>query len=139
MNDLANGATIMANEKGIAIVEDYFLLCHLYSSFLEKNGHQVIFAGFSGEEILTAISNGRLGKDNLDIAILDYHLGHGIDGVETAIRIRELIPSTKIIIVSSDTVIEKDAARNGFLFLAKPFSTASLLSTIAKLSFLTAR
>jgi CheY-like chemotaxis protein len=115
----------------VAVVDDEALLCNLYSVLLEKYGYDVVFVGSSGEEVLEAIASGKLTKDNLDIVLLDFHMGIGkIDGLETAIRIKENIPAAKIIIATADSSIEREVREAGVAFLSKPFSVGELLPAL---------
>src|SRR5579863_4732399 len=90
----------------IAIVDDEPRLSSLCSFVLIKNGYEVVYVGKSGEDILRAIVEHRLSKNNLNVVLLDYSLGLGIDGLEIALRIKENIRTAKIIIVTADTSVK---------------------------------
>ncbi len=122
-----------AQKHRIAIIDDERALCDLYSLVLKKRGYEPVFAGNGGEEILDAIENEELTQNNLDIVLLDYHMGEGkIDGFETANRIRKSIPLAKIIIVSADSKVKRKVLAAGFSFISKPFSIREFLTVVAR-------
>src|SRR5579859_3044506 len=65
----------------------------LRSTILRKKGYEV----FSAASIEAAQSQ----LQNIDIAVLDYHLGQGQFGTEVAEKLRELRPEVPIIILSA--------------------------------------
>jgi DNA-binding NtrC family response regulator len=111
-------------------VDDVEEICNLESLVLKKNGYDVVFKGKSGEEIVQALVDGRLVDDKVDIALLDYQMGSGIDGLQTAMRIKENIPTVKIIIVSGENKVENEVQMAGLEFLSKPFSIQQFLNLI---------
>lgn len=119
-------------QRNVAIVDDVQEIRNLVSQVLKKSGYDVVFKGKSGEEIVEAIVSGKLADYNLDIALLDYHMGSGIDGLETAIRIKKHIPTTKIIIVSAETKIKNEVLMAGLSFFSKPFSIAEFLDLMGR-------
>jgi CheY-like chemotaxis protein len=105
----------------------------LYSLILERQGYKVVFVGTSGEEIVGAITKGELRKDNLDAVVLDYRLGNEkLNGLETAIRIKQRIPTAKIIITTADTSIKTQAVAAGLSYISKQFSVEEFLNVIDK-------
>jgi two-component system, OmpR family, alkaline phosphatase synthesis response regulator PhoP len=108
----------------IAIVENEKNLISIYSYVVKELGFRPIFIARGGEEILKAVADGRASPD---VIIMDYRLP-GINGIETAKRIVERRPSTKVIVASADDSIRDESISLGFSFLQKPFS----LETFAK-------
>ena len=117
--------------NAVAIVDDVQDICNLMSLVLSMKGYNVAFIGNSGEEIIEAIAEGKLTKDNLDVVLLDYHLGSGrIDGLKTASLLRELVPTAKIIIVTADSSIKAQVLASGMSFISKPFSIQEFLKIV---------
>jgi DNA-binding response OmpR family regulator len=108
----------------IAIVENELNLISIYSYVVKELGFKPVFVAREGEEILKAVSDGRTSPD---VIIMDYRLP-GMNGIETAKRIVERRPSTKVIVASADDSIRDESISLGFSFLQKPFS----LETFAK-------
>lgn len=81
----------------IAIVDDESLVAQSLGTLLglEEDLDVAVVAG-SGEELLEWWRRGR----EVDVCVCDLQMG-GIDGIETARRIRELSPGTGVLIVTS--------------------------------------
>ncbi|TVQ68112.1 MAG: response regulator [Balneolaceae bacterium] len=84
----------------------------------------------TGEEALTAIS-----REKYDLVIIDINLGSGIDGFETAKKIRELdrYHQTPLIALTSndfENVREDCVISTMNAYIQKPFSKPSLLKAI---------
>jgi DNA-binding NtrC family response regulator len=114
--------------RRIAIVDDEPPLCSLFSQILGENGFEVVYIGNSGEEILEAIAQGAL--DKVDMVLLDYNLGNGIDGLKTAARIKRHLPKVTIILVTAEVSIRKEVLASGLSFLEKPFSIEEFLKVV---------
>lgn len=67
----------------IVIVEDELMVAWSLETTVEEMGHQVVGMFADGETALAAI-----GAARPDLVLMDINLGGGIDGVETARRIR---------------------------------------------------
>lgn len=120
--------------QSIAIVEDSSHVRNVVSLVLGRSGFNIVFAAQTGEEILDAISEERLTKDNLNVVLLDYDLGDGkLDGLETAIRILRFIPTVRIIIMSANHTLEKQVVEAGLSFIKKPFSLKDIVSEVSYL------
>ncbi|MBS1815695.1 MAG: response regulator [Acidobacteria bacterium] len=65
----------------------------LRSAILRQNGYDVVPCETTQE------ANAHL--DQIDVAVLDYHLGHGKFGTEVAAKLRQLRPQVPIIIMSA--------------------------------------
>lgn len=65
----------------------------LRAAILRQHGYDCVMAGTVEE------ANAEL--DNIDVAVLDYHLGHGKFGTEVAAKLRQKRPEVPIIILSA--------------------------------------
>jgi CheY-like chemotaxis protein len=115
-----------SEHKKIAIVEDEKDLSSIYSFFLENLGYDAIFVAMSGEEMVRGMVDG---KASPDLVVMDYRLP-GMNGIETAKRIKELKPGIKVIITTADDSVKAEATSLGFSFLQKPFALHALSQTI---------
>lgn len=87
----------------------------------------------SGQETLEAFRKARDAKDPFDAVLLDLNVPGGMDGKETARRLREVDPNVRTILVTGDTAdpVFTDFASHGFCYVvAKPFTPAQLLRSM---------
>jgi DNA-binding NtrC family response regulator len=115
-----------SEHKKIAIVEDEQALSSIYSLFLEGLGYNAIFVAMSGEEMVRGMVDR---KASPDLVVMDYRLP-GMNGIETAKRMKELKPAIKVIITTADDSVKAEAMSLGFSFLQKPFALRALSETI---------
>ncbi len=97
-------------------------------TMLEDLGHEVIGLYPSGEKALLALA----GAD-VDLLCMDINLGSGIDGIETARRIREIQPASVIFISAYSDAATKGRALDtvpGAAFLGKPLGRSALKEAI---------
>ena len=119
-----------AKKVRIIVIDDEALIGETVSEILKSEGFEA-----------TAVSSGadavELAKIlNPDIVLSDVIMP-GLNGIETGIRIREIVPRCKIILFSGQaaTVDLLAKAREGghhFEILAKPIRPAQLISVIRK-------
>ncbi len=115
--------------KRVAIVEDEFLIAWLLETTLEDLGHEVIGIFATGETALAAIES-----QAVDLVCMDINLGSGIDGIETAVRIRASQP-TSIVFVSAysdaGTRARVSSTVPGAILLGKPVDPKALEQAIS--------
>jgi two-component system chemotaxis response regulator CheY len=119
------------NERGaasIAIVENERNLISIYSYVVKGLGYNPVFIAREGEEILRAVADG---VTSPDVIIMDYRLP-GMNGIETAKRIVERRPATKVIVASADDSVRGESISLGFSFLQKPFSLENFAERIRR-------
>ena len=108
----------------VLLVENDSELRRAMTLLIEGWGVQVLEAA-SGEEALEL-----LGEIEIlpDAALLDYHLGDGHDGRETALKLRTLSKGIGLRIISADrsTELQKDCAEAGLTLMSKPVDTGAL-------------
>jgi two-component system, OmpR family, response regulator len=93
-NEARNGSqTAVAEPIRVLLLDDQVDNLLLRSTILRKHGYLSDTAS-SIEEALTLL-------DEIDIAVLDYHLGAGQFGTEVAAKLREQRPEVPIIILSA--------------------------------------
>lgn len=93
----------------------------LRAAILRQHGYDCVMAGTIEE------ANAEL--DNIDIAVLDYHLGHGKFGTEVASKLRQRRPEVPIIILSA--TLERRFGGVEDMHLLKGYSSAEdLLSAL---------
>jgi DNA-binding response OmpR family regulator len=114
----------------IAIVEDDPLLCNLYSTILTTMGIQIPIIAQNAEQMINAIGEGQ--TKNLDLAIVDYRLGKGINGLDLARMIAQDNEQIEIMIATADDSISEEVREAGFTLLLKPFSVRDLREFISE-------
>jgi DNA-binding NarL/FixJ family response regulator len=112
----------------IIIIDDHTILRESLADSLGKvQDLEVVGHWASTEEALSFIKSNKI-----DMAILDYALP-GIDGIASSVKIRELQPDTKTIILSmfSDTMCILDALARGVLgYFPKEICVRDLIEAI---------
>lgn len=109
------------------IVDDDASLLKLYSSFLKFSGFEVIDSAINGEEAVKKFKNL---QNKPDIIIMDYNMPikNGIDATKEIIEIDK---NAKIIIISGDKSIKKEAISAGAIaFNEKPFNLTEILQKL---------
>ena len=100
---------------------------------LDHLGYTIITSP-DGESAIRKFEAAMKSDVNIDLAILDLTIPNGMGGKETAVRLRELDPSVKMIVASgyADEAIMADYEKYGFQgALAKPFELAELATVIS--------
>lgn len=116
----------------IAIVEDVPMIANLYSIALKRQGHEVVMTALTGERMLRALDEKEARE--VDVAIVDYRLGTGMDGLTCAKLILSKSPGTNIILATADDSFEKEeVTSHSVQVLKKPFSINLLLECISRL------
>ena len=88
---------------------------------LGLEGHDVVGTAAQGEEAVALCADLRP-----DVAVVDYRMPPGIDGLETARRMRRLAPSVRVVLYSNHVRPDllDGAARLGVPYLRKGDLTA---------------
>ena len=87
----------------------------------------------TGHETLEAFQKARDANDPFDAVLLDFNVPGGMNGKETAQRLREVDPNVRTILVTGNTAdpIFTNFASHGFCYaVAKPFTPAQLLRSV---------
>jgi two-component system response regulator HydG len=116
-------------KKRILIIDDDADMCLLLSRFLTKNGYEVETAhsGNKGIEKFKASA--------FDIVLCDYRLGDNKDGKDILLEIKQLQPSTMVLIITgySDIKTAVDVIKAGaYDYITKPLIPDEVLNVISK-------
>ena len=114
-------------KPSIAIVDDEPDLQKLYKLAIASKGYRIAYVASDGTD---ALEKQRAVNNKPDIIIMDHRMPTK-NGVETTKEILSAYPNTKIIFVSADEAVERDAMQAGASrFLKKPISLRDLLKNI---------
>jgi two-component system chemotaxis response regulator CheY len=115
---------------GVAIVDDEAQLIRTYELIFQRRQIPVSFVAGDGEAAL------RLFKESIPrpgVVLIDYRLP-SMTGMELMRAIRKMDPDVKIVIISADDSVRKDALEGGALaFLKKPVPLQVIVSTVRSL------
>lgn len=115
----------------VLIVDDELFIVELYRDILQLRGYKVMGTAFDGEEALRKYNNS---DDKPDVIIMDHRMPV-MNGVDATKEIIKLNPKQKVIFVSADVLVEKEARDAGAVdFLPKPFRMDDLIEKMEKLS-----
>lgn len=120
--------TLHAMKKKILIIDDDFDMCTLLSRFLDKKGY-ITDVAHNGAKGLAKFNEG-----NYDIVLCDFRLGDK-DGKDVLTKIKELKPSTIVIIITgySDIKTAVDVIKLGaYDYITKPLLPDEVVSVIEK-------
>jgi|SRR5579875_398623 len=131
-----SGSRSIQDHPRIVVVDDEPHIAKLFTIFLTKAGFNNTKTFSNGKEFLEQVANSRANvgaTDELrpDIVILDYRMP-GLDGMETAKRLRSLCPRTKIIIITGYE-LPKESEGLFDAYLNKPISANQLILTVSSL------
>lgn len=113
--------------KTVLIVDGSEDILEVTSQLLEDLGLQTQCA-HSSMDALEQIEAGLV----FDLAIIDAHVDHGIDGVELMHAIRSRCPDVPMIVTSADRFGAEETRRADVPFLPRPFSRQQLIHVMEK-------
>lgn len=114
-------------KKRILVIDDDSDMCMLLSRFLTKNGYEVDSA-HSGKTGIEKFKSG-----SFDIVLCDYRLGDKKDGKDILLEIKQLNPSTIVLIITgySDIKTAVDIIRAGaYDYITKPLIPDEVLTVL---------
>lgn len=117
------------------IVDDELMLHELYRDILEIKGHKVVGQAFNGKECMERIKN-MIANPCIcpDFIIMDHRMPFK-NGLEVTRELLKENPELKILFVSADDSIEKEAVSLGAIkFIKKPFSIQRMMSILDEIS-----
>jgi two-component system chemotaxis response regulator CheY len=115
------------NRLSIAIVDDEPDLQKLYKLAIASRGYKIAYVASDGTD---ALEKQRAAQPKPDIIIMDHRMPTK-NGVETTREILASCPRTRVIFVSADEAVEKEAIDVGASrFLKKPISLRDLLKNV---------
>ncbi|MCJ7489755.1 MAG: response regulator [Thermoplasmata archaeon] len=115
----------------VLIVDDELFIVELYRDILHLRGYKVVGTAFDGEEAIRKYTNS---PDKPDIIIMDHRMPvmNGVDATKEIVRMN---PAQKVIFVSADVLVEKEAREAGATeFLPKPFRMDDLIEKMDRVS-----
>lgn len=120
-------SAVSGSRTSVAIVDDEPDLQKLYKLAIASRGYQISYVASDGTD---AIEKHQSTPYKPCIVVMDHRMPTK-NGVETTKEILKQYPDTRIIFVSADEAIEKDALAAGAArFLKKPISLRELLKNI---------
>ena len=115
----------------VLIVDDELFIVELYRDILQLRGYKVVGTAFDGEEALRRYNES---LDKPDVVIMDHRMPV-MNGVEATREIMRVNPKQKVIFVSADVLVEKEARDAGATeFLPKPFRMDDLIERMQRVS-----
>jgi two-component system chemotaxis response regulator CheY len=115
----------------VLIVDDELFIVELYRDILQLRGYKVMGTAFDGEEAVRRYDDA---FEKPDVVIMDHRMPV-MNGVEATREIMRLNPNQKVIFVSADVLVEKEAREAGATeFLPKPFRMDDLIERMQKVS-----
>lgn len=114
----------------VLIVEDEAQILIFAESITQEAGHETISAS-NYDGAIALFNEGH----KPDLAIIDYNLGDGPNGVEVAKEARRRFPKIGVIYASGALVDDGLRAQfvEGCEFLAKPYTPEALRETVSRL------
>ena len=115
----------------IMIIEDEQDILLLYKDYLISRGHKIVATSTTANEIMSDYD-----RIQPDVAIIDYKLPNGMNGIEAAIQILDKYPLAAILIVTAYETVKIEIAKNSVFdnkrveVLIKPLRLAQLESSI---------
>jgi two-component system chemotaxis response regulator CheY len=117
--------------KKIFIIDDAGFMVDMLCLLMRDAGHEVVGAASDGPQALELLAC--LEKDRLpDVVTVDFHMPK-MDGLETVCKIRSLVPSVRVVLISSHATLPVvlRARESGVdAFVAKPFEPQTVLKAI---------
>lgn len=112
------------------IVEDEPMLHKLYRNILEMRGHRVIGDAYNGKECVEKLNHNGTYPD---FVIMDHRMPIK-NGLEATKELLDINPELKIIFISGDLTIQKQALSIGAVtFIQKPFDINTLYNKLDEL------
>jgi signal transduction histidine kinase/CheY-like chemotaxis protein len=121
-------AQVPTGTERLLVMDDEEALRNLLKAVLTKLGYEVQTARDGVEAIALSAAAKAAGKD-FDAVLLDLTVSGGMGGMETVARLRELDPSTKVIVSSgySDAAVMSDFLKYGFdAVIPKPWTATEI-------------
>lgn len=113
----------------VMIVDDELFIVELYRDILQLRGYKVVSTAFDGEEAVRKYTST---PQKPDVVIMDHRMPV-MNGVEATKEIVRTNPEQKVIFVSADVLVEKEARDAGAAeFLPKPFRMDDLIEKMQR-------
>lgn len=111
----------------ILIIDDSRLSTSALTNILIGIGHQIVANAFNGEDGLVKAK-----ETNPGVVCLDFVMP-GIDGKETALKLREILPNVKIVMITQDKVApELKSEIKALAYIVKPITASKIKEAFAR-------
>jgi two-component system, cell cycle sensor histidine kinase and response regulator CckA len=118
----------------VLVMDDNEAVRHLLETVLSQLGYEVQTAR-DGAEAIAMYEQARVVGKRFDAVLLDLTVSGGMGGVEAAAKLKEIDPSSKLIVSSgySDAPVMSDFAKYGFdAVITKPSTVAEISSALRR-------
>lgn len=120
----------MENNKSVAIVDDEKDLVRTYELLFKRRGIPMAFVAYDGHEAIELFRDAEIKPG---VIIIDFRL-LDMDGLDVMKEVLAIQPGTKIIFISGDDNIQKDALDAGAtVFMKKPTDIKVITATVNSL------
>ena len=112
----------------ILIVEDEGIQAMGLEETLLDAGYEVVAIADNGVEALDYVKRGLV-----DLILMDIHIKGDMDGIDTALNVRSIMPGMPIIYLSAymdNETVRRAEATEPTAYITKPYRQAQLLNTI---------
>jgi DNA-binding NtrC family response regulator len=117
----------MDNGKSVAIVDDEKDLARTYELLFKRRGIPMAFMAYDGH---TAIDRFKNAEVKPCVVIIDFRL-LDMDGLKVMKEVLAIQPDTKVIFISGDDSVRRDALEAGAaVFLKKPTDIKEITATV---------
>lgn len=116
---------------GVAIVDDDIELVRTYELIFRKRRVSVVFVAYDGKSALDQFRNANARPD---VVIIDYRMPL-MNGIELTVEIKKLELCTKVVFISADDSVRKEAIQAGAdVFLKKPVGIKAIIDSIGPIN-----
>jgi FixJ family two-component response regulator len=120
----------MTNNMSVAIVDDERDLVRTYELLFKRRCIPMAFVAYDGHSAIDKFKNI---AEKPGVVVIDYRLPD-MDGLELLTKILSLQPGTKIVFISGDDSVRREALEAGAtVFLKKPTEIKVITETITAL------
>ncbi|KQS27163.1 response regulator [Dyadobacter sp. Leaf189] len=112
----------------ILVVEDEGIQAMGLEETLDQAGYEVVGIADNSEEVL-----GFVNSEEVDVIIMDIHIKGEVDGIDTALRVREIKAGIPIIYLTAymdQETVRRASETHPAGYITKPYRQAQLLSSI---------
>lgn len=113
------------NKGKIVIVDDQLVIRNKIRGILEENGYMVVGEAEDGDQVVDVVE-----KCAPDVVLMDYVMER-MDGIAATIKLREVFPSIKVIMLTTEarpSVVAECLRAGAVNFVIKPFKDQQLLN-----------
>lgn len=117
----------MNESMNILVVDDEGIVALDIAQALEGMGHKITGIAKNGEKAIEMSH-----KVRPDLALMDINLGEGLDGIDTAARLKECcdIPVIYLTAYSDEKTISRAVETDPLGYIVKPFKEGELLAAV---------